>query len=915
MMKLKRVVVPSMALVYLVYAPLGEAICHSYANSIQQELDSGVIEHIPCHLINKQLDSIDKCPTSDSRIAGVEMVNCISGVINVYSPVLAICDGGNITVEHPHLFSPGDKVLIHQAQGASCNSTNTQLCGDLLDLGGAGLYEFNTIRSIQGTNITFEYFLLNDYDLAGKVQMVSVPFLGDTSVCNLTCAPWNGTTGGILVFEGGRIEVSGDIDVSGKGFRGGILTPWPSNMLETILDYIGQNSNDGGMKGEGIAFLPTALQWGRGKWTNGGGGGNNHNAGGGGGAGAGNGGFGGTYLGFPLETRGIGGQGVFSFGRLYFGGGGGAGHDNNNFGQSGSPGGGIVLIQVDQFVSQGPFAIKADGASGSVAGIDGAGGGGGGGSICIKADSDSSILTFSALGGKGGDNNSFPDDYQCVGTGGGGGGGSIFSEVPLASVAVEGGSSGLVVNNATYFACVPKPQSGYAEDGSQGEVEWQVPDNSASIPYFNFSFESFELVGSCDSLLLHIGLGAHSQDLVFTFGDQEFLSGDTLFLDSAGVYLLKVANQCMDWDTLVTIVQPNPLMLHLDSLSHVYCQGGTGTIVVSGSGGMGPYMYTLNGGPPQQNGVFIVNAAGSYTITISDKRGCMFEESHSIIDYGEIIELEVEGHDLEWSCRDTTVLVSLKATSSAGNFWFWLNDTILVQDSILNSLMPGEYSIQAEDEHGCKSDPHFFEILDASVPDTFYLSVWKCKGDNLTVGDSVYTKPGNYVNYIDNNAGCDSLIFSTLALLDTNNIRIEFSICEGENIVLGGNEYDEPGNYSIVLNNVHGCDSTLNITIRRENEQICDSLYCRVYIPNAFSPNGDGINDIFRPYSPTIEFLELEIYDRWGGLLYFEKSSAPSWNGFVGKDSVDPGVFVFILKGICSNNQNIIFKGDVTVTY
>jgi len=65
-----------------------------------------------------------------------------------------------------------------------------------------------------------------------------------------------------------------------------------------------------------------------------------------------------------------------------------------------------------------------------------------------------------------------------------------------------------------------------------------------------------------------------------------------------------------------------------------------------------------------------------------------------------------------------------------------------------------------------------------------------------------------------------------------------------------------------------------------------------VYVPNAFSPNGDGINDLFRPYGTDFEILEMIIYDRWGGELFRMNGQSAAWEG---KDS-EQGVYAFKIK-------------------
>jgi gliding motility-associated-like protein len=68
---------------------------------------------------------------------------------------------------------------------------------------------------------------------------------------------------------------------------------------------------------------------------------------------------------------------------------------------------------------------------------------------------------------------------------------------------------------------------------------------------------------------------------------------------------------------------------------------------------------------------------------------------------------------------------------------------------------------------------------------------------------------------------------------------------------------------------------------------------CELFIPNAFTPNGDGLNDVFTIVSPCEELeFELLIFNRWGTLVYEQRSGTPSWDGYYNGE-LTPGVYVY----------------------
>ena len=124
----------------------------------------------------------------------------------------------------------------------------------------------------------------------------------------------------------------------------------------------------------------------------------------------------------------------------------------------------------------------------------------------------------------------------------------------------------------------------------------------------------------------------------------------------------------------------------------------------------------------------------------------------------------------------------------------------------------------------------------------------------------------------------------------------------------------ESGTYTIFVLDENGCESTDQIVINVDTDQT-------IYVPNAFSPNGDGINDTFTLYSdsrfsPIIS--ELHIYDRWGTEVFVNYDFPPNeqefgWNGDFRGQAHNPGVFVYhaLVEYIDGSTQ--FFKGDVTL--
>ena len=107
-----------------------------------------------------------------------------------------------------------------------------------------------------------------------------------------------------------------------------------------------------------------------------------------------------------------------------------------------------------------------------------------------------------------------------------------------------------------------------------------------------------------------------------------------------------------------------------------------------------------------------------------------------------------------------------------------------------------------------------------------------------------------------------------------------------------------------------------------------NSPYCRVqdtvkvivdincgdfFIPNVFSPNGDGLNDDINVHGRCISTFNLQIFSRWGEKVFETSSTSESWDGTFRGKKMDTGVFVYKADGISIDGQSFKFKGNITL--
>lgn len=87
-----------------------------------------------------------------------------------------------------------------------------------------------------------------------------------------------------------------------------------------------------------------------------------------------------------------------------------------------------------------------------------------------------------------------------------------------------------------------------------------------------------------------------------------------------------------------------------------------------------------------------------------------------------------------------------------------------------------------------------------------------------------------------------------------------------------------------------------------------------LYLPNAFTPNGDGLNDQFNVVGEGIKKIEISVYNRWGNLVY-QSNNQVSWDGTYKGDLVPQDVYSFDLFAVMDDNKVIKKQGVISVIY
>lgn len=116
--------------------------------------------------------------------------------------------------------------------------------------------------------------------------------------------------------------------------------------------------------------------------------------------------------------------------------------------------------------------------------------------------------------------------------------------------------------------------------------------------------------------------------------------------------------------------------------------------------------------------------------------------------------------------------------------------------------------------------------------------------------------------------------------------------------------------YRLTVTDSYGCNATDEVLVRVIEG--CDGG--AVFVPNLFTPDGNGRNDVLRVLGPGVDDVQrLQVFDRWGKLLFESQNIGDGWDGTYNGEPLPPGVYVYYVEVRCINGQTTVKKGDVTL--
>ncbi|MEX1191498.1 MAG: T9SS type B sorting domain-containing protein [Brumimicrobium sp.] len=416
-------------------------------------------------------------------------------------------------------------------------------------------------------------------------------------------------------------------------------------------------------------------------------------------------------------------------------------------------------------------------------------------------------------------------------------------------------------------------------------AEFTIENNTGCAP-FEVEFDNFS---------------SDSDSYVWDFGDGNLDSTTfepVITYNTPGTYevsLMVTDSICLITDTAFITIEVAPT-LELDNLTDIdLCEPDSITLEANSFGTADAFIWssdsdfsdTLNTNVADSTADILPTNSGYYYVMLSNE-GCTLIDSVQVTFTSSALELE----------GDTTLCIgdeiNVTANSSVSGITFsnydWSPDSSIINGDGTNSVTASPSStgylyVTADASNGCEVTDSIMIFVSNINESTVSASASE---DNIAAGSSVTltAEPSGY----------DYIWFPPNGLSDPTSQETDAQMYETTTFLVE------------VSDGI--CTKMAEVTVAVFN-YVCDEPF--VYVPNAFTPNGDGENDILYVRSSIVEELTFRVYNRWGELMFETKDLNTGWDGTYNGKLVDPDVYDYYLEGYCIDNQEFLIQGNITL--
>ena len=512
------------------------------------------------------------------------------------------------------------------------------------------------------------------------------------------------------------------------------------------------------------------------------------------------------------------------------------------------------------------------------------------------------------------------------------------------------------LTNDTVFAGTPGNYAVISGSAACADTSALLNLNPAQPAQLTIAAPGSSILCQGDSVLLVANSGASLYSFILNNFIISTQTDSFLYVSQPGTYAVIASGlSCTDTSNQILI------LFSADSASVIsaagdssFCEGASLLLLANGVGSSIQWLIDNSPLPGANDPTLLVNSAGSYAL-ISDPAGACPDTSASFnVQVLSASQPSISSLPSGSICQgDTALLFHQQIADSLS--WILNGLPLNFYADTLEASISGSYELWVQYANGCSriSDPFMLTVNSVSTAQIISNPTSACEGEqailsvdlaglsdvlwsNGSTGTvTIIAESGSYSFSGITNEGC-----LTGAAIEYNFVAKPFvdagadqvNLCGSGVTLIGlvtGAEFewlltDEVLSSAELVVQTNPSENTYYTLLSRNGNCIStDSVLvevseCELFIPDAFSPNGDGKNDIFRVRGPALSVLHLEIYDRWGTLVHALYSPNDSWSGEIMGKPAESGVYHWVLFNARDLRGQQVqvrggYKGNVTL--
>ncbi len=310
------------------------------------------------------------------------------------------------------------------------------------------------------------------------------------------------------------------------------------------------------------------------------------------------------------------------------------------------------------------------------------------------------------------------------------------------------------------------------------------------------------------------------------------------------------------------------------------CNQGDGIITVTGENGSAPYLYSIDGTHFQTGDTFVNLQPATYTITIKDATGTMDTTSVTIKNNCPVITINVT----DAICDNNNGKIESIGSQGTAPYQYSLDGNNFQSDNSFSGLAPATYAVSLRDANGYITAAEAV-VKEGTAPRT---KVFAGNDTSIAIGQPIQLFARDL-----SKSGFSEFTWSPASGL--NNPLIQNPVAT----------IDQDVTYQVIAKDSNGCSSTdeINIEVYKGPD---------IYVPNAFTPNGDGHNDVLRAIPIGIQaFRYFVIYNRDGQKVFYTTKPDVGWDGKIGNLKQGTNSYVWVAEGVDYKGNPVKKTGTV----